>query len=224
MNYVRHVPANIRNEKSSLKSFILFSNCSEGQQQKKTQKGVKLRKNDKGTSRNDAAKWNWQKSRDAWRSMLWMRNELCDSDTLEMEIEADKHLCCQPFFGPFALSSYYSNWNRFSMYFSHFFHRNWNSRPDPSLIHTIAIGVSSPRLGIARSRTLCLRPFFSLDTWLFNCFYFWQIVVSWVRRTSNWELNAKRFKNKIILKVSKGVQPFLIILIFLKFFSRSSIC
>jgi len=25
MNYVRHVPANIRNEKSSLKSFILFS-------------------------------------------------------------------------------------------------------------------------------------------------------------------------------------------------------
>lgn len=50
MNYVQHVSANVRNEKSSFKSFILFS----VRKQKKNR--VELRKNDKGTSRNDAAK------------------------------------------------------------------------------------------------------------------------------------------------------------------------
>jgi len=103
-----------------------FPSAKEKNCGKKNEKEMELRKNDKGTSRNDAAKWNWQESRDAW-SMLWMRNEPSDSDTLKSGGPHTNTLL-STLFGP-ALSSYYSNWNRFSVYFSHFFHRNWNSRP-----------------------------------------------------------------------------------------------
>lgn len=159
--------------KSQLSNHLsCFPSVAKKNRKGRKKNGLKLRKNDKGTSWNDAAKWNWQWEprclehvvNAKWTEWQWHPNVVTYTPTSTW---------LSTLFGPALSSYYYSNWSRFSVYFSHF--STETEIAAPWLIHTDANGLGGfPIVGSSDDWPLTL-----LHPGHLSCqLLLWQIVVA----------------------------------------------